>query len=608
MSKKKRRNTFPESNRRKAVEASYYTEQIVADVPSPGLFGFFRDIGVRETIESLLVAVLLALMFRAFESEAFIIPTGSMAPSLNGQHYDLECDNCRLRYHTGTTVPNADRDRRVFDESTHCPVCRYPTRLSGPNGDPDHVSNNGDRILVNKFIYDFSEPERFDVIVFKNPRNGKQNYIKRLIGLPGDNLAIENGDIYLFDKNGEQWDKRIARKPSATLEHVLQVVDDTHHIGEYLEKINWPLRWQEFTDGGDWKTLEEGEYPIYQSSGETGWLRYRHFQPHPTEWWTIAKGIGNLPKRMQGKLPKGVLISDQYAYNDLTVGQSDPTKPSYETRNVGLHWVGDIGLECDLDIGSGGGEFALDIVEGGVHFICTIDTATGVAKLSTKTETDSVVEFVDSDLNVVAEPTAETSIGPGSHRLLLVNADDQLHLWVNGALIEFDAATYLRSDIPMPYFSATDPGDAEPLGIASKGASLTVERLKVVRDLYYTSATKDSNIANESGWGDNARPEIYSFLRSPELWEQERAKEYFSSRKGQKVPMFMLNKGATIAQDQFLPMGDNSPNSLDGRFWYGHHYVQRDMLIGQAAFVYWPHTVNKPFKYCPNFWEMGFIR
>ena len=112
MSKKKRRSSFPDSNRRKAVEASYYTEQIVADVPSPGLFGFFRDIGVRETIESLLVAVLLALMFRAFESEAFIIPTGSMAPSLNGQHYDLECDNCQLRYHTGTTVPDASRQSR----------------------------------------------------------------------------------------------------------------------------------------------------------------------------------------------------------------------------------------------------------------------------------------------------------------------------------------------------------------------------------------------------------------------------------------------------------------------------------------------------------------
>ena len=602
---KKRRSTFPETGRRQAVETSYYTEQIVADVPSPGLFGFFRDIGVRETIESLLVAVLLALMFRAFESEAFIIPTGSMAPSLSGQHYDLECDNCQLRYHTGTDV--APMNRRN-DDAVYCPICRFPTQLSlNRSENPDHVSNNGDRILVNKFTYDFYEPERFDVIVFKNPRNGKQNYIKRLIGLPGDNLAIENGDIYLFDQNGDGWDKRIARKPSATLEHVLQVVDDTHHIGRYLEDVDWPLRWQEFSGGSDWKILKEGDYPIYQTDGRSDWLRYRHFQPHPSEWATILDqaGAGNLPGRMQGELPSGVLISDQYAYNDLYYRNSN--RPPHQTQNMGFHWVGDIGLECDLDIGSGEGEFALDIVEGGVHYICTIDTVTGLAKLSTKTETESIVQFVDSDSNVVAEPVAQTGIGPGSHRLMFINADDQLHLWVDGSLIEFDAATYIRDDVPMPYFSATDAGDAEPLGIASNGASLTVERLKVVRDLYYTSADQSETLGNESGWGNPA--EIYSFLRTPSLWGKDKAKQYFSAKKGQKVPKYKLKKGATIAQDQFLPMGDNSPNSLDGRFWYGHHYVQRDMLIGQASFVYWPHVINdKPFPYCPNFWEMGFIR
>ena len=601
---KKRRSTFPETSSRQAANASHYTEQIVADVPSPGLFGFFRDIGVRETIESLLVAVLLALMFRAFESEAFIIPTGSMAPSLNGQHYDLECDNCQQRYHTGTGV---DPNQRLGDDTTHCPICRFPTQLSLNTAEhPDHVSNPGDRILVNKFIYDFSEPERYDVIVFKNPRNGKQNYIKRLIGLPGDNLAIENGDIYLFDKNSEGWDKRITRKPAATLDHVLQVVDDTHHIGQYLEMIKWPLRWQEFSGGDDWKILQEGEYPIYQTEGQSAWLRYRHFQPHKNEWPIIAKGQGELPERMQGELPSGMLISDQYAYNDLYINQRDSRQIPFETRNVGLHWVGDIGLECDLDIGSDGGEFALDIVEGGVHYICTIDSTTGQAKLSTKTETESVVQFVDADSKVVAEPTGKTSIAPGKHRLKLVNADDQLHLWVDGSLIEFDAATYTRSDVPLPYFSATDPGDAEPLGISSKGVTLAIERIKVVRDLYYTSTSKQSNIDNESGEANT--DEIYSFLRTPELWGESDAKRYFRARKGQLAPMFMLKNGATIAQDQFLPMGDNSPNSLDGRFWYGHHYVQRDMLIGKAAFVYWPHTVNKPFRFCPNFWEMGFIR
>ena len=597
------------SSRSAAAEWNY-DEQIDADTPSPGLFGFFRDIGVRETIESLLVAVLLALMFRAFESEAFVIPTGSMAPSLTGQHYDLECENCRKRYHTGTSVPNSKSD--VRDDSTHCPICRFPTRLSRDRTKkPDHVSNNGDRILVNKFTYDFSDPERFDVIVFKNPHNGKQNYIKRLIGLPGDNLTIENGDIYLFDQTDDGWgNRRIARKPASVVKHILQVVDDTHHVGQLLEDIDWPSRWQDFTGGSDWEFLDTDGHTVFKTTGsKSNWLRYRHFQPFKTEWATITVN-NKIPGRMSGELPLGMLISDQYAYNDLYAVH--PTK-LIPNRNDGLHWVGDIGMECDLEIDQAGGEVALDIVEGGVHFICTIDTVTGVAKLSIKTETKSVVQFVDAESKVVAEPTAQTSLGAGSCRLMFVNADDQLHLWVNGSLIEFDAATYERNDVPLPYFSATDAGDAEPLGIASKGASLKVDRLKVVRDIYYTSTKDESNIANESGLVDDKtgladKDTIYTWLRSPEMWGQANAKNYFGAKKGVTQPIFQLKHGATAAQDQFLPMGDNSPNSLDGRFWYKRNYVQRDMLIGQATFVYWPHTVNSPFPLCPNFWEMGFIR
>ena len=599
------------SSRSAAAEWNY-DEQIDADTPSPGLFGFFRDIGVRETIESLLVAVLLALMFRAFESEAFVIPTGSMAPSLTGQHYDLECENCRKRYHTGTSVPNSKSD--VRDDSTHCPICRFPTRLSRDRTKkPDHVSNNGDRILVNKFTYDFSDPERFDVIVFKNPHNGKQNYIKRLIGLPGDNLTIENGDIYLFDQTDDGWgNRRIARKPASVVKHILQVVDDTYHIGPLLEEIDWPSRWQEFAGGSDWDVLEADGHSVFKTSGgASSWLRYRHFQPFKSEWGGITTN-NELPGRMKNELPRGMLISDQYGYNDLHDVNNNPRAPR-PVRNAGLHWVGDIGMECDLEIDQASGEIALDIVEGGVHFICTIDTATGVVKLSTKTETESVVQFVDAESNVVAEPTAQTSLGAGSHRLMFVNADDQLHLWVNGALIEFDAATFERSDVPLPYFSPTDAGDAEPLGIASKGASVKVDRLKVVRDIYYTSAKDQSNISNESGLvvdgtGEPDKDAIYTWLRSPEMWGQADAKNYFKAKKGVAQPMFQLKHGATAAQDQFLPMGDNSPNSLDGRFWYKRNYVQRDMLIGQATFVYWPHTVNSPFPLCPNFWEMGFIR
>ena len=55
----------------------------------------------RETIESIVVAFTLALLFRAFEAEAFVIPTGSMAPALMGRHKDLVCMACGRDYWVG---------------------------------------------------------------------------------------------------------------------------------------------------------------------------------------------------------------------------------------------------------------------------------------------------------------------------------------------------------------------------------------------------------------------------------------------------------------------------------------------------------------------------
>jgi signal peptidase I len=66
--------------------------------------------------------------------------------------------------------------------------------------------SKGDRILVLKCIYQFFAPKRWDVVVFKNPLNPKINYIKRLIGLPGETVEIIDGDIYI---NNE-----IVRKPT----------------------------------------------------------------------------------------------------------------------------------------------------------------------------------------------------------------------------------------------------------------------------------------------------------------------------------------------------------------------------------------------------------
>ncbi|MGB3681493.1 MAG: signal peptidase I, partial [Rubrobacteraceae bacterium] len=51
----------------------------------------------------------------------------------------------------------------------------------------------GDRVLVNKFIYRFTEPGRRDVVVFESVDNPNENLIKRVVGLPGDTIAVRGG-------------------------------------------------------------------------------------------------------------------------------------------------------------------------------------------------------------------------------------------------------------------------------------------------------------------------------------------------------------------------------------------------------------------------------
>lgn len=107
----------------------------------------------KEWIEPFLIAAVIALFIRQFVVEAFKIPSGSMIPTL------------------------------VI----------------------------GDHLLVNKFVYGpripftdarffkGAEPKRGDIIVFKYPENEDKNFIKRVIGLPGDKIEIRNGVLKIND-------------------------------------------------------------------------------------------------------------------------------------------------------------------------------------------------------------------------------------------------------------------------------------------------------------------------------------------------------------------------------------------------------------------------
>ncbi|MDD3652826.1 MAG: signal peptidase I [Desulfotomaculaceae bacterium] len=92
-----------------------------------------------EILESVAIAVVLAVIIRLFVIEPFYIPSGSMEPTLK----------------------------------------------------------ENDRIIVSKLNYHFKEPKRGDVIVFKYPLDPKRNFVKRLIAVGGETVVIRNSQLYI---------------------------------------------------------------------------------------------------------------------------------------------------------------------------------------------------------------------------------------------------------------------------------------------------------------------------------------------------------------------------------------------------------------------------
>jgi len=62
--------------------------------------------------------------------------------------------------------------------------------------------HDGQQLLANKVVYKFHEPERGDVIIFHPPNNEKEEYIKRIIGLPGESVEIKEGIVYIHEADG----------------------------------------------------------------------------------------------------------------------------------------------------------------------------------------------------------------------------------------------------------------------------------------------------------------------------------------------------------------------------------------------------------------------
>lgn len=544
---------------------------------------------VRETVESIWIAIVLAFVLRAFVLEAFMIPTGSMAPRLMGQHFQRDCLACG--YHYAVRRASEDfRGRPASGERTtaECPNCRF--RQKGPEKEE---SFGGDRVLVLKYLYRFRKPRSWDVVVFKNPLNNQENYIKRLIGLPGETIELVHGDVFVRVGDGP-W--QIRRKPHEAQEAMWQIVfhNDYQPDMEMLARQGAAREVPKWVPDGEWETSLQGR-------------RFTFTGDSPSDLVFQADEDAFLP---------------HYGYN-----QSSPSHQRFDRQS---DVISDLRLSFVYTPQEAGSSVSMRLTSFEHGFqgeLCADGTA--VIRHDPPDETEGNWEEWG---RTQIEP-----IAPGESRLVaLSHVDFRLTLWVDGqaVLVSSDEQYAADHEVLIQRMQRVDrqwasleseDGDeisarrllpAEPIptpqvALAAAGGPCRIDHLKLERDVYYTNssiapATYDAGFARvvgatskASGWGTTGRPiTLWKFADSPEL-------------------------------DQFFLLGDNSPQSHDGRSWtdaaptlilyndegeqvYQLGTVPRCNLIGKAFFVYWPSGYAVPglpgLPVIPNVGKMRLIR
>jgi len=538
------------------------------------------DESIKDTFQSIVIALVLAFLFRAYVVEAFVIPTGSMAPTLLGDHVSAQCLQCG--YELAVGVDN-NGDLPAASERVVCPMCRYPNLLSRFG-----VRRTGDRIMVQKYIYDFTEPRRWDVVVFKAPHVPKKNYIKRLVGKPGETLAIFEGNLYVKGPGPDDpW--RIARK--AARPEIQRAVWQPIYHSRYVPRDAGEQRRARMPGSGfqllsadspySWRTPWQGDQPdhwriegrrSYRYDGEgEGWVRF-----------SFAAG------RYQSEVSR-------YPYNQLS--DANPRRPgSPNPHNNHLDRsqpVEDLRLAATVSLDERGTAVKLATharlnhpdQPGLTERLTAILEPGRIALTATHPDTGEVRTLAEKTGGGVGDLPAGTPID-----LELWYVDQTAILWRDG-----EPVLRYAYDLPLKQLARRQPPRQHPEPAIHLAGAAALHGVQLDRDVYYSAYDGSRNKPARGG------------LRRTD-----------DGIRGEPLQ---------LEADEFFCMGDNSPSSEDSRFWDDVHpwvrreafggdaqpgVVPRELMIGRAFFVYWPAPytptwTNRALPPLPNFGDMRFI-
>jgi signal peptidase I len=540
----------------------------------------FRESNVKETIESILVAFILAFVFRAFVVEAFVIPTGSMGPTLMGAHFRVTCPDCGYEFERNfSSTSGDDTDIPQYASfpkgmTVTCPNCGYQIPFSGSQ--PVYF---GDRILVLKYRYLFNQPQPWDVVVFKSPYEKKRdpddakytdNYIKRLVALPGESVMLLDGDVYIGSRGQDPRQFRIRRKTAHAQSALWRDVYDNDYLSIGLSRVNQStIPWQE---------------PWVVTSGN-GWSG------------PLGGSAANRVFTFDNLKSESVIAFDSTANHPSFDSLTDWL--AYDQSNSPGTYVSDLKLSCVYYRTAGEGPLKMQLTKRQDCF--TAEFLPGKVRLYR----DLVVSAEPLKLgNALWSKPLEVNVPELSGGRPVVvefsNYDYRVAIRVNGreVLATTDADYY--PDVPALHEEALSAHreqahqslSPKPIVRLIAGRQVcSIAHLRLAKDIYYLNFG--------SHYDANNTPTREPWFASPENIME-------------------------LGKDEYFVLGDNSQVSLDARFWgapidlprednyhVGPGRVPGRFMLGKAFFVYWPAGYRPrsiPYGIEPDFGDMRFIK
>jgi signal peptidase I len=382
------------------------------------------------------------LFLRTVFIEPFGVPTGSMAPTLIGNHREAPCPRCGYPVRVGT--PSSGDAPRHFTGLT-CPNCGQP-RIDLTQA----RELNGDRLLVDKNVYSLRRPRRWEVAVFRCPADLSKPYVKRVVGLPGEVITLADGDAYA---NNE-----LLRKGLAEVREARVLVLDM----AYAPKGGgWAPRWLIDPSGSDPRLPAVSRRPA--ATADESVVRDG----------AIVLDAAASPQAMVGLT---------YRHWNLDEKQEEPVRvwSSYDgpPRSFGgLPAAHDFSIECEVEVTAAAGEGS---------FACRLfDGADAVnAELTVGPRSAGRVHLTHEGKGGLAAARGVSLVSGRSYRLEFAFVDRRATLALDGKVVVAPA------DLPA---NAKRGEVRRPLQFGARGCRVVVRNLKLHRDIHYLATGVHGN-------------------------------------------------------------------------------------------------------------------